>query len=367
MSVSVSLIPGNVPTDIWYRFATFGTILTFRDLIALFFQTCRPFRPIGSEVMRRIALPEQRQMGLPTTDETLLLNLPLERIVRLWLSQPFPLLRAIRSSVEASPPVIYGPQFEDARVLLDERLIAFREGLLSLDPEQSSLSSRGIIDLAERAKSITKACLIVRSLLNPNRIAEGLVTILFQYSTSTETYFGPLPTETGLRDMLAIIFNHIEDEEVWDAFFSQLARAPFLPVSMVKEAIHQISNMELKKKLLRQMADESRKIQTTCANYPRHPLIGNRKDPLNRSRQLCESCYRKALKHKQIMKKKRVLTKKIAQEEPAQADPHSQVKRVEQSINAVLKRKLSEDADHADANPSKVAKTNHPQSGFADS
>jgi len=378
--MNTNLITANIhvylPLDVWRGIAT---VLSFSDVVSVFFQTCHYLRRDRLEIRSHMAAAEQEQMQITPYQG---LDLPLERIVSVWLRLPSASLRTMRTSLAERPPNIYASQYASASVLLKERIIALHgeAGLLSpppappanpdLIPTTANLAIEDMIgadDLIDDEESITRACLIVQTFLDPDKAAERYRNIavrghlLWGYSRNPlwgYSEFRTIPPESQVWEQAQAVMNHVP-HELKDLVYFHLARASY--TSGGKLAVKYaslISDNNLREKMLGEIANNDSCIsENTCAN---RDLTTTRKrkdpsdDPLKRGRALCESCYRKALKMRSISKKTES-EKSLEKIKPRKQNPLDQ--RTEECAEKTLKRKPpGPDSDDDDSRPSKVAK-----------
>jgi hypothetical protein len=269
-----------LPVEVWS--ARIRPLLAFGDIVSLFFQTCHFLRTSRVEILSPIAAAEQELMQITPYQGR---NLPLERIVSVWLRLPSASLRMMRNSLAERPPIIYASQFANASVLLNERLITLygENGLLSpraLPPANQdsftttfNLALQGLIDaddLIDAEESITRACLIVRTVLDPDRAAQLFRSIAFRggllWGSSGNFEFGKKhpdfwgynrfskSSESQVWARSQVVMNHVPNE-LRDLVYSHLATTSY--TSRGKLAVDYaslIKDNDLREKMLGKIA-----------------------------------------------------------------------------------------------------------------
>ncbi len=241
-----------LPVEIWGN--RIATLLTFSEIVSLFFQTCHFLRTSRLAILRPMAVAEQELMQITPYQG---LNLSLERIGSVWLRLSSGSLRTIRSSLAERPPIIYAAQFANASVLLNEQLIAFHEenDLLSLpaappvnDATPATLTMEDLMeDLIGAEESITRECLIARTFLDPGEAARCFSIIVFRKNPFLGEFRPISVVESQVWERAQIVLNHVPDD-MRDLVYCHLARTT-MHCSMVilanRFALH-ISNNNLR-------------------------------------------------------------------------------------------------------------------------
>src|SRR5277367_1674163 len=98
MTTNTQLITTNthyfLPVEVWR--ARIIPLLAFSEIVSLFFQTCQFLRQSRLEILRPMAAAERELMQITQYQG---LDLPLERIVSVWLRLPSASLRIIGSAL----------------------------------------------------------------------------------------------------------------------------------------------------------------------------------------------------------------------------------------------------------------------------
>ncbi len=313
MTISTQLVTANahfyLPVEVWRE--RIATLLAFSEIVSVFFQTCHFLRASRYDILRPIAAAELELMQIPSEG----LNVPLERIVSVWLRLSSAALRAMRDSLAEHPPIIYAAQFADVSVLLNERLISLHgeNGLLTPPPTPSGADFFSTTtDLAtdhvlNAEKSIRRACLIARTYLNPDRAAKRFVKIAFKGHLlwgHSRLINMPTPSEWHTWERAQVVLNFVPDA-LRDLVCFYLARASYSSGgTMAIEYAYLISDRKLREKMLSEIAKKARilsensPISESYAKSHWTTITTSKKrerqtdDPFKKDRALSESRYR---------------------------------------------------------------------------